>query len=284
MSKVYPKVYPKTYSKVYRKTLGKDNLSDVLALNPQVMFDTSVLSSMYQDSAKTTPVTSTGQPVGARVDLMGNAPDLLAPTNNARATYTTDGATSYLAYDGVDDQYISASKSAFNFLHDGTGGEFIGLYQFGYVANTDDRYDIFDNGAIASANIGFNVAFDDRSSQSRNNALLIRVARGVSGQYTASITAQATLTSNQAIVIGASYDASDTPELNAWVEGVNVDNIVQDYSPSISDSTNNAYFASTSVSGNPLLGRGAVEIFFDRKLSTSERDIVNSYLNARKWS
>lgn len=52
-----------------------------------VVFDPSDLSSMFQDSAGTTPVTAAGQPVGRINDLSGNGHHATQPTAAKRPTY-----------------------------------------------------------------------------------------------------------------------------------------------------------------------------------------------------
>lgn len=73
-------------------------------------YDPSDLSTMFQDSAGTTPVTAAGQPVGLILDKSGNGYHASQPTSTARPLFQIDGSGNcYLAFDGVDD---SLSTSA----------------------------------------------------------------------------------------------------------------------------------------------------------------------------
>lgn len=74
-----------------------------------VWFDPSDLSTMFQDSAGTTPVTAAGQPVGLILDKSGNGYHASQATSTARPLFQIDGSGKhYLAFDGVDD-YLSTS-------------------------------------------------------------------------------------------------------------------------------------------------------------------------------
>lgn len=66
-------------------------------------YDPSDLASMFQDSAGTTAVTASGQPVGRINDKSGNGFHLLQATSSKRPTYQTAGGLHWLDFDGVDD-------------------------------------------------------------------------------------------------------------------------------------------------------------------------------------
>lgn len=72
-------------------------------------YDPSDLSTLYQDRAGTTLVTTTGQTVGKMLDKSGNGIHLTAPTDAARPIYTVSGGLSFIAFDGSDDQLVSAA-------------------------------------------------------------------------------------------------------------------------------------------------------------------------------
>ena len=66
-------------------------------------YDPSDLSTMWQDSAGTTPVTADGQPVGKILDKSGNGNHATQAITSKRPTYRTSGGTHWLDFDGVDD-------------------------------------------------------------------------------------------------------------------------------------------------------------------------------------
>lgn len=77
-------------------------------------FDISDITSLYQDSAKTTPVTSTGDPIGAAVDLSGNGDDALQAITANKPTYRTSvqNGLSVTQCDGGDELRTAGDVSA----------------------------------------------------------------------------------------------------------------------------------------------------------------------------
>lgn len=72
-------------------------------------YDPSDLTSMFQDSAGTTPVTAAGQPVGLLRDKSGNNNHASQPTAASRPILRNTGALWYLQFDGVDDFMVTAN-------------------------------------------------------------------------------------------------------------------------------------------------------------------------------
>lgn len=72
--------------------------------------DPSDLSTMWQDSAKTTPVTAAGQPVGAINDKSGRGLHFTQATAASRPILQTEGGRNYLDFDGTDDGMVSAAS------------------------------------------------------------------------------------------------------------------------------------------------------------------------------
>ena len=68
-----------------------------------VWYDPSNISTLFQDAAMTIPVTASGDPVGAIMDLSGNGNHATQSVSASRPTYQTDGILHWLAFDGVDD-------------------------------------------------------------------------------------------------------------------------------------------------------------------------------------
>jgi len=103
-------------------------------------YDPSDLSTLFQDSAGTTPVTASGQPVGKMLDKSGNDNHATQATASKRPTYTEGGGLSWLAFDGVDDAMeapaLGVTSSALTMLYSATqsGGSAVDLI-FG-VENT----------------------------------------------------------------------------------------------------------------------------------------------------
>ena len=88
-----------------------------------VFFDSSDLSTMFQDRAGTTPVTADGQTVGKILDKSGRGNHAVAPNDSSRPLYKTSGGLHWLQFDGVDD---CLSTAAINFTSTAKMGIFAG--------------------------------------------------------------------------------------------------------------------------------------------------------------
>lgn len=75
-------------------------------------WDPSDLSTVWQDSARTTPVTADGQPVGCVDDKSGNGRNATQATSSRRPLWRTSGGFSWLEFDGVDDALTFSDAGA----------------------------------------------------------------------------------------------------------------------------------------------------------------------------
>ena len=99
------------------KNLGFANgmaqvIKSLFANNEQgFAFDFNDLSTMYQDSAGTIPVTGVGQPVGRVLDKSGRGNHATQSTSAKRPILQQNVATGayYLAFDGVDDCLVTSN-------------------------------------------------------------------------------------------------------------------------------------------------------------------------------
>lgn len=74
-----------------------------LATTPTAWYDPSDITTLWQDSARTVPVTAHGDPVGAMDDKSGNAKHAIQATAGNRPLYQVEGSDKFLLFDGVDD-------------------------------------------------------------------------------------------------------------------------------------------------------------------------------------
>lgn len=85
------------------------------SLSPAVWYDPSDLTTLFQDTAGTTPITTAGQGVARINDKSGNGLHLTQATAANAPTYQVDGnGKPYLLFDGVNDYLSSASSVAGN--------------------------------------------------------------------------------------------------------------------------------------------------------------------------
>ena len=103
------------------------------------------LSSLFQDSAGTVPVTADGDPVGRMLDKSGNGNHATQSVSGRRPVYRTDGTLHWLQPDGVDDNFLVQNK-AFNL------NTFSALCATEIGSNTNQRvYDTRGTGTVGDA-------------------------------------------------------------------------------------------------------------------------------------
>ena len=110
-------------------------------------YDPSDLTTLFQDSAGTTPVTTAGQPVGLMLDKSGRAHHAIQSTPSKRPTYTTGSGLAWLAFDGVDD---AMSTGGIDFTGTDKATVFAGLRKLSEAATGL----LFETSAAADANNG----------------------------------------------------------------------------------------------------------------------------------
>jgi hypothetical protein len=155
---------------------------------------------------------------------------------NAGVLDTRNGKPS-MFFDGTNDVLTVASSTAtYKWLHDTTDGSFdqyINIVaQAGTSGNPNAIYGLLGNNGGGSANIGYSTAYDDRASQSLNDALRNFVVRGVANTFVILSTYNDTVLPNQlnAIAVGTNRNTgpsftrdvvkvnnSDTSRLNTFV-------------------------------------------------------------------
>ena len=99
--------------KIYQGTnLLGTRIAELFANGKQgVWYDPSDLSTLFQDSAGTLPVTAIEQPVGLMLDKSGRGNHAVQATTTARPILQQDAnGRLYLAFDGVDDYMVTSNN------------------------------------------------------------------------------------------------------------------------------------------------------------------------------
>lgn len=117
-------------------------------------FDPSDFSTLFQDSAGTTPVTAVGQPVGRVLDKSGRGNHATQATATARPVLQQDaGGGYYLSLDGVDDWIVTPSV---NFTTTDKMTVFLGVQK-----NVDTTGMMVELSAVRNSNNGSFSVFTD---------------------------------------------------------------------------------------------------------------------------
>ena len=165
-------------------------------------YDPSDLSTMFQDSAGTTPVTAVGQPVGRISDKSGNSNHAFQDTTSKKPILQNDGVNNYLAFDGVDDALATASI-------DFTATDKMSVFS-GVRKNSGNGYQtLIELGAGVVEN-GFSI-FAPNNSNNNYDFRLATNARETSLVYAPPITNVLSVTHD---IAGASITTETFPRIN----------------------------------------------------------------------
>lgn len=193
------------------------------------------IAALYQDNAGASPVTASGQDVESVLDQSGNGHLFkVTSADNVGLVYTESGGLSYVDFDGTDCLELAASQGLFNFLHNGSGMFVAVVVEPGKVADPNTLYPFLGNNGATSSKRGLSVWWDDRASQSRNNAYVTQVtnAAGVVHSFTSANGAWPSQTTKRLLV-------NKLPRGNHVVEleGTQVANHAESNTPSTSNAT-----------------------------------------------
>jgi len=170
-------------------------------------YDPSDLSTLFQDSAGTTPVTASGQPVGKMLDKSGNGNHATQATSAKRPTYTEGSGLSWLAFDGVDDAMAVADVSG---MRQSIMTFFIGVGQLS-LSTRDDQLPLWTRDDwFASGN---SQEFSTNNYVFGNSASAFQVF----GRTPAAPLSQGSMTANTKVIVSARSDGNN---INSRINGV----------------------------------------------------------------
>lgn len=226
-------------------------LSLFAAGEPGVWYDPSDLSTMFQDSAGTTPVTAVDQPVGKILDKSGRGNHATQGTSTKRPVLKQGvGGLYYLYFDGVDD-YLECTSMNRSSWTDGvafTGQLSVALTGAalgGLDGSADSNHEPFSdnnwyvsfgtNTRVNPTTLAYNTAYvltrirnSGTSSYRKNGTVSATTAAGTTsfgGTGTITVGAESTTSYNfkgnvySLIVRGVSTSASLINSTESWVNG-----------------------------------------------------------------
>jgi hypothetical protein len=246
------------------------------------------INSLYQDSAKTTPVTSDDDPVGCWADKSGNGYDYTQSTLAYRPAYKT-GILNSLAIvrgNGVDASLGNYTKANWVFLHDTTQKTIIIVFKTA-SANPDSHQYLLGNNIGTPSNVGTCLFVDDRSGSSRNDNMVYQVTRGVAGQGTISAKAgNDTYPSSTAQIVQVEYEYDRSgDDCEFYKDGVSVNTVESNaHIPVSSEASYNLKLFATGGSPTTFTFDGDIAevIIYDNIISSGDRTTITDYLKA-KW-
>ena len=150
-------------------------------------YDPSDLSTMWQDTAATTPVTTAGQLVARIDDKSPNGYHMTQATSSKRPTYQTDGTLHWLDFDGISDGMGSAIMA-------GTQGDTVDVFAAVRKVTSATTGVFLEYGPDTAANFGSFALFHSAGNgyDFGNKGSGPAVFTNVSSGYTPPVTSQIT--------------------------------------------------------------------------------------------
>lgn len=141
-----------------------------------VWYDPSDLSTLFQDSAGTTPVTADGDPVGLMLDKSGNGFHAVQATAGNRPVYKTDGVLHWLELTSASSQYMTHTANA------PETGDFLTVFAYETTTNTGNPFIAWGAGLDATYT-GFSFDINDflyvKGSDATGGGNLMSLAAGL---------------------------------------------------------------------------------------------------------
>ncbi len=252
------------------------------AADPSTLFNaTSGGSAVAADGAVARWQDKSGNARHATQSTSGNRPLRKAAAQNGNDC---------LRFDGTNDCFIvSGTQAAFKFLHDGTQCTVYWVAKFGNSSDPNEQYAVLSTGGVSGNEIGYIVAFEDRTSASTNNGFISSAIRDSSGNRAWLNRPSNVISPQTCVVYEERINATNaTASLRSLVTINGVSVTSTNSSTSAPSSADAAYdmtigsFTTGDVQTTPLLGDLCEIIIYNTALSDADRASTRSYL-AAKW-
>jgi hypothetical protein len=222
-------------------------------------------------------------------DKSGNGRHVSQATGGTQPTFTRNGLNGLPVLSFNGSQYLTSisATSVWNFLHNTNGSSVFAVWKAGNVANPNTLYGLLGTTAVASANIGLALIYDDRLSSSRNDRVICTIERGVGGGSTATnLSLDNAHPSNTPVILSHIGDPNNATAANRSFIRVNNGAVIQLNTSLLSPSASNASFTlQIGACGNnqiPMVGYIAEIVVFNSIVNDRVRQQVEGYL-ANKW-
>lgn len=242
-------------------------------------YQISDLSTLFQYSTGSIPVTAAGQPVGLILDKSGNGKHLAQPGNALRPLLKQDARGFYYLEGDKTNKWlsVSGSKTYFKFLHDGTGGTVgISAALEDVYAGDYGRYLLHTNG-VGSSDSGFGIGLGTALTPTSGNTIT-RIGNGAASIINRSGPAGSFRVDGIGMTIVAAYKSQAGVDYRQWIDGAQPEpGLTESSAPTSSDSLNDLTLFSSN-SGAYFSGKFYGAALFSRVLSEFERINLTHYL------
>jgi hypothetical protein len=258
--------------------------------NETVWNPSMISTALWLDAADATTVTTVSGAVSQWNDKSGNGRNATQGTAGNRPVYqaSAQNGLNAVRFTAASSHSLSAgTTSTWDFLHDGNSSS---VFIVARVRSTGDNpnaiHCYLSTGAAATSSRGYSIAYDDTASDSKNNALHIKVARG-STAFSVSDNTNDKITPGTYHILSSYVDADNATAGNRSANRIDgsaaFGSNVSTYPPS----TNNSNYALTlgrDLRENTLDFTGDIceVLIFNTQPDTLDRQKLEGYL-ANKW-
>jgi hypothetical protein len=264
--------------RAYREAIDQRRPWTPALLRPALWLDAADLSTI-----------STATGVSQLRDKGPNARNFTQGTGGTQPTLTPNGLNgrNVLSFNGS--QWLTSVDTAatWNFLHNTNGSSVFAVWKAGNISDPNAPYGLMGNSAIATANTGYALFFDDRAASSRNEKIITQIVQGVGGvPVVQSVSADQAHPPNVPTILSHIADPNNGAAANRSLIRVNRGAVIQNNVETAAPSASNASFAvQIGAAGNnssPLVGYIAEIVVLASVASTAVRQQIEGHL-AWKW-
>jgi hypothetical protein len=195
----------------------------------------------------------------------GSRPTILANALNGKAS---------MAFNGSQWLTFTGAASIWNFLHNASGSTIVAVWKAGIISNPNAIMALLGTNAVASANIGTYIAYDDRASVPRNDRVLTQVSGG-GNQSVGNVSADGAHPGGTPVIITHISDPGNPVAANRSILRINGVSIQNNTSTTAPSSANASYALQVGAGGGnafPHLGEiYEIGIMSGASLATAER-------------
>lgn len=211
--------------------------------------------------------------------VSGSTRHFVQASSGSRPVLRQEGAQYYLEFDGINDYMtVSASTALYKFMHNDTGGYVMAAVRFGTTSNPDAAYVLLSNNGSSTAQTGFCIVYDDRSSVPRNDNFRALVTKSSSGNPVYDDGTNDAITANTAHVIEYGVGSSASTQ---EVDGANVDTGTKINTETTANATNSLHLGAHPGGTSYAVMRLYGVILFDATPSAGDILTARKYLAQR---
>jgi hypothetical protein len=258
--------------------------------NETVWNPSMISTALWLDAADATTVTTVSGAVSQWNDKSGNGRNATQETAGNRPVYqaSAQNGLNAVRFTAASSHSLSAgTTSTWDFLHDGNSSS---VFIVARVRSTGDNpntiHCYLSTGAAATSSRGYSIAYDDTASDSKNNALHIKVARG-STAFSVSDNTNDKITPGTYHILSSYVDADNATAGNRSASRIDGSAAFGSNVSTFPPSTSNSNYALTlgrDLRENTLDFTGDIceVLIFNTQPDTLDRQKLEGYL-ANKW-